>query len=96
MSGTMSDVADIDCIELVELVTEYLDAALSDTDRIRFEHHVEACPGCAEILEQFRAVIRTTGALRPGDATGLPPDARERMLSVFREWRMTRSRPPTS
>ena len=29
MSPTMSDIADIDCIELVELVTEYLDAALS-------------------------------------------------------------------
>ena len=96
MSGTMSDVADIDCIELVELVTEYLDGALPDTDRLRFEHHVDACPGCAEILEQFRAVIRTTGALRPDDATGLPPDARAQMLTVFREWRVTRSRPPTS
>ena len=91
MSGTMSDVADIDCIELVELVTEYLDGALPDTDRLRFEHHVDACPGCAEILEQFRAVIRTTGALRPDDAAGLPPGARARMLAVFRDWRVTRS-----
>jgi len=91
MSGTMSDVADIDCIELVELVTEYLDAALSDTDRIRFEHHVEACPGCAEILEQFRVVVTMTGALRPDDAVGLPPGTRARMLAVFRDWRVTRS-----
>jgi len=87
----MSDVADIDCIELVELVTEYLDGALPDIDRLRFEHHVDACPGCAEILEQFRAVIRATGALRPDDAAGLPSDARARMLTVFRAWRVTRS-----
>jgi len=91
MSGTMSDIADIDCIELVELVTEYLDGALPDTERLRFQHHVDACPGCAEILEHFRAVIRATGALRPDDAAGLPSDARARMLTVFREWRVTRS-----
>ena len=87
----MSDIADIDCIELVELVTEYLDAALSEHDRARFEHHVAECPGCAEIFEQFRAVITTTGALRPHDAAGVAPETREQMLTVFREWRVARS-----
>ena len=86
----MSDIADIDCIELVELVTEYLDAALSEHDRARFEHHVAECPGCAEIFEQFRAVITTTGALRPHDAAGVAPETREQMLTVFREWRVAR------
>ena len=55
MSGTMSDVADIDCIELVELVTEYLDAALSDTDRVRFEHARRRLPG---LRRDLRAVPR--------------------------------------
>ena len=49
------------------------------------------CPGCAEIFEQFRAVITTTGALRPHDAAGVAPETREQMLTVFREWRVARS-----
>ena len=71
MSRPWTTIADIDCIELVELVTEYLDAALPDTDRARFEHHVGECPGCVEILEQFRAVIAThrRAAARPTPPT---------------------------
>ena len=91
MTGTMDDIADIDCIELVELVTEYLDAALDDADRIRFEHHVGSCPGCAEIVEQFRAVITTTGALRPADAGTLAPPVRDELLGMFRAWRSGRA-----
>jgi len=86
----MGEIADIDCIELVELVTEYLDAALPDTVRRRFEHHVAECPGCLEILEQFRAVIVTTGALRPDDAAAVEPEVRDQLLGVFREWQITR------
>ena len=86
----MSDIDDMDCIELVDRVTEYLDAALDGSDRARFEHHVGECPGCAEILDQFRAVIATTGALRPDDAAALPPAVRERLLALFRDWQIAR------
>ena len=91
MTGTMEDVADIDCIELVELVTEYLDDALTDADRIRFQHHVHICRGCAEIVEQFRAVITTTGALHPADAAAVSPAEREELLGIFRAWRSGRA-----
>ena len=84
------DIPDMDCIELVERVTEYLDAALPAPDRLRFETHVGACPGCAEILEQFRAVIVATGALAPADAAAVDPELRERLLALFRDWQMTR------
>ena len=86
----MSDIVDMDCIELVERVTEYLDAAVPAGDRARFEVHVDACPGCAEILEQFVAVIATTGALRPADAAGVAPETREQLLVLFRDWQDTR------
>ena len=71
-------------------MTEYLDATLSDADRARFEHHVGACPGALEIVEQFRVVVATTGALRPADAAGVGPEVREQMLALFRDWRVTR------
>ena len=85
------DIDDIDCIELVERVTEFLDAALPDPERARFEAHVTACPGCSEILEQFRAVIAATGALRPDDAAAVPPELRTQLLGLFRDWQITRS-----
>jgi hypothetical protein len=94
MTGTMDnidDIADIHCIEFVELVTEYLDATMADVDRIRFEHHADICPGCAEIVEQFRAVILTTGALRPADAAALPTETRSQLIDIFRSWRSERS-----
>jgi anti-sigma factor RsiW len=88
----MSDavIADMDCIELVERVTEYLEGTLSAEDVARFEHHVRRCPGCGEILEQFRALIAVTGALRVEDAAAVPPASREALLAAFRAWRVAR------
>lgn len=83
----MSTVETMACNELVERVTEYLDAALADTDRTRFEGHVAECPGCFEILEQFRAVITTTGRLRPEDVATVDPEIHDQLLEVFRAWR---------
>jgi anti-sigma factor RsiW len=45
------------CRELVELVTDYLEGALSPEDVARFEAHVAGCPGCAAYLEQMRTTI---------------------------------------
>jgi anti-sigma factor RsiW len=92
----MSDVVDMDCIELVERVTEYLDGALPAHDRARFEHHVRGCPGCEEILEQFRAIVRLTGALRPEDAANVSAATRERVLEAFRAWSIERDGRGTS
>ncbi len=82
----MTTIQEMACQELVERVTEYLDAALTDTDRIRFEDHIGECPGCFEILEQFRAVVRLTGALDPEIVAEVDPSTREMLLGVFRTW----------
>ena len=51
------------CIELVELVTDYLDGSLSRSDRKRFDAHLGKCDGCTAYLDQFRETIRLTGSL---------------------------------
>jgi anti-sigma factor RsiW len=72
------------CQELVELVTDYLDGALSRADRARFESHIAACPNCREYLAQFEQTIAVTGTLREDD---LDPAARDALLAQFGEWR---------
>lgn len=90
MSTAGSTTEEMDCNELVELVTEYLDDALDGERRASFDAHIAECPGCAEILEQFRAVIATTGRLRTVDAAALDPGRRDELLDVFRAWRSER------
>jgi anti-sigma factor RsiW len=72
------------CKELVELVTDYLEGALSTADRARFDEHLATCPYCQIYLEQMRQTIRTVGHL-PEEA--IPPKALEALLDRFRRWR---------
>jgi len=77
------DVEAFSCQELVELVTDYLEEALSPADARRFEEHIGGCDGCTEYLHQFRRTIELTGTLTPGDLT---PEAESALLDVFRSW----------
>jgi hypothetical protein len=72
------------CRELVGLVTDYLESALSERDRMRFERHLETCTGCRSYLEQMRVTIRLAGKLTP---ESLSPLMRERLLRVLRDWK---------
>ena len=75
---------DLRCRQVVELVTAYLEGAMSGRERSRFEEHVASCEGCAIYLDQMRATIRVTGTL---DEDGIPPGHLDRLLQAFRDWR---------
>jgi anti-sigma factor RsiW len=72
------------CQELVELVTEYLEDALTSADRERFEQHLAICPGCVRYVEQLRETIQMSGGLRE---EALPAQARDELLAQFRNWK---------
>jgi anti-sigma factor RsiW len=72
------------CQELVELVTEYLEGTLPPTDRARFEDHLGECAYCGNYVEQMRITIDALGAL---EAEQLSSDARDALLSAFRDWK---------
>jgi anti-sigma factor RsiW len=74
----------LSCQEVVELVTDYLEGALSGRDRRRFEAHIVGCEDCTRYLEQMRRTIHTVGRL-PRET--LPDDMRDELLAAFREWR---------
>lgn len=71
------------CQELVELVTAYLEDALSPEDRRRFESHVAECEMCRVYVAQIRTTIRLAGSATPDD---LSPEAERDLLAAFRSW----------
>jgi anti-sigma factor RsiW len=75
---------ELSCVQIVELVTAYLEGALEADDRERFEEHLVFCDGCDRYLEQMRLTIEVTGRIEPGE---LPPALEERLLEAFRGWR---------
>jgi anti-sigma factor RsiW len=70
----------LDCNELVELVTAYLDGSLGSDDRARFDAHLRECDGCVNYLQQFRVTVCTVGRI-PADA--MDPAFRARLMDVF-------------
>ena len=75
------------CQELVELVTAYLEGALSAGDRQRFEAHIAGCDACTTYLEQMRATIEALGRIPP---ESLSQEAERELLAAFRGWRDAR------
>jgi anti-sigma factor RsiW len=71
------------CIEVVELVTDYLEGALSRSARRRFESHLAQCPHCTEYVAQIRITIRLTGQLE------LPPmsdELQQDFTELYQRW----------
>lgn len=81
----------MNCDEFVELVTAYLEGALSSADRVEFERHLRECLGCERYLEQFRVTIDLLGELPP---RSLSPEVRDRLLEAFSDWHRSRPHEP--
>ena len=72
------------CRELVDVITDYLEGALPEADRARFEQHLGECPYCVSYLDQMRATIVTLGELRE---ESLPAPVRDDLMAAFRDWK---------
>jgi len=72
------------CRDVVELMTDYLEGALSDADRARFEDHIAGCDGCRAYLEQLRATRLVAGKLA---SESVPESLQAELLNAFRDWR---------
>jgi anti-sigma factor RsiW len=79
-------VEQLSCREFVELVTDYLEGALPEDERLRFEDHISRCDGCTAYLEQIRQTIAVAGRLTEDT---LSPDAERVLLDAFRGWHGT-------
>jgi anti-sigma factor RsiW len=75
---------DLVCQQAVELVTDYLEGALSRADRRRFESHLAGCPHCTEYLAQMRKTIELSGRVTAED---LSPQMQDEFIALYRQWR---------
>jgi predicted anti-sigma-YlaC factor YlaD len=81
----MGPLRELNCAELVELATDWLEGALAPAERARFDEHLAGCAACRAYVEQVRATVALVGRDRTVEA--LPATAREGLLAAFREWR---------
>jgi hypothetical protein len=72
------------CRELVELVTEYLEQALPLGERERFDAHLALCDPCVTYLAQMKQTLAAVGTL---NEEAVPPEAQQKLLEAFRDWR---------
>ena len=72
------------CRRATELVTDYLEGALTGEDRARFEAHLADCHGCTAYLAQMRATIAAVGMVDPAE---VPADVMEELVGVYRRYR---------
>lgn len=77
----------LSCPEMVELLTAYLDGALSSRDAETFEVHLALCPGCVTYFGQFRETIAAAGTLREDD---VDEATMSELLVAFRDWQASR------
>ena len=53
----------VTCQEVVELVTDYMEGALSPEETSLFEQHLSFCDGCVRYVDQLRMTIETVGRM---------------------------------
>ena len=77
-------VEELSCREVVEILGDYLDGAMTPADRVRLEAHLADCEGCSAYLEQLRVTIRLSGRL---SEEAVSSEAMAPLLEAFRAWR---------
>ena len=75
---------DLRCIDLMQVVSSYVDRELDDADMARIERHLEGCAGCRAAVDQFETVIRLSGRLTPADVASLDPLIRDRLEATMK------------
>ena len=72
------------CVEVVEIVTDYLEGVLPEAEARRLESHLDTCPGCTEYLQQLRTIA---GSLRGLTEESFPVEMRDGLIAEFRDLR---------
>lgn len=58
----------MDCAQIKQMISQYVDQDLDPQEQRTFEHHLRACPGCQEALEGQMAVHHLLGSAEKFEA----------------------------
>ena len=83
----VTELPEMPCQELVERVTDYLDGALTERDRLRLEAHLAECEDCVRYVAQLRETVRIAGTVQ---LDRLDPGARDALAKAFAAWAASR------
>jgi anti-sigma factor RsiW len=74
----------MNCRQVVELMTDYIEGMLAPAERARFEEHIAGCDGCTAYLDQMRITRRIVGRLAD---VPMPQSVERELVEAFRSWR---------
>jgi anti-sigma factor RsiW len=76
------------CREMVDVVTDWMEGALDETQRAAVEGHLSICPDCIAYVDQLRTATALAAQLAEADAAeAAPVDLKARLLAAFRSSR---------
>jgi len=71
---------DIGCAECIDLLADYVDEVLPETQAKSLERHIENCPPCVAFVNTYKG---TVGAARRLRQTKLPAELRDRLVAFL-------------
>jgi hypothetical protein len=84
------DQGSVECRRIAELLGEYVEGTLPGATLELIEWHIDGCGPCVAFLNTYRTTIRTAGQIPD---VPIPPELKQRLLTVLRASRQDESRP---
>ena len=78
-----SESSDLECRQIAELLTDYLEGRLPTATRELIDWHMDGCAPCVAFLNTFRSTLKAVRQLP--DPPAVPNELRRRLLAVLRE-----------
>lgn len=72
----------MDCAQYIELMSEYMDGDLSDSELAIWKKHFNDCPDCADFFTGFESSVELVKFIQ---AEGCPTGVRKRLESFLEE-----------
>ena len=77
-----ADAKELQCRQIAEILTDYLEGTLPKATRDLLEWHIEGCAPCVAFVKTFRGTVQ---AVRKLPDVPIPPELKQRLLAVLRE-----------
>lgn len=80
----------IECRQIADLLSDYLDGTLPKPTRELLEWHIEGCAPCVAFVNTYRGTINAAHKLKDVE---IPSELKQRLLTVLRKQQTRQTRP---